>query len=235
MNDRDKRRYDRATRVRTFGNTNAADFSASSKATTLFAGVEAGIKKIDGAKAGQFPAFASKETLLHALTLDLQNISRTARAIGLTENGFSAPYRMPESFTEKEIMTHADKVLLLLEDQSNDSAATKATKAARRTKFIEYELPQDFVANLRADQKAVSDATSANQDKTQDGVQNTAMIGQVLGQLNNNIVELNAIMHNKYARQPEKLRAWQSAGHVERAPQREKKVVPLATDQTKVA
>jgi len=34
---------------------------------------------------------------------------------------------------------------------------------------------------------------------------------------------LDAIMCIKYAPQPEKLRAWQSASHVERAPQREKK------------
>ena len=37
------------------------------------------------------------------------------------------------------------------------------------------------------------------------------------------ITELDAIMDNKYTRQLEKLRAWQSARHVERAPQREKK------------
>ena len=37
------------------------------------------------------------------------------------------------------------------------------------------------------------------------------------------LTTLDAIMHNKYARQPEKLRAWQSASHIERAPQREKK------------
>jgi hypothetical protein len=36
-------------------------------------------------------------------------------------------------------------------------------------------------------------------------------------------------MHNKYTRQPEKLRAWQSASHVERAPQREKKAAPPKT------
>jgi hypothetical protein len=30
-------------------------------------------------------------------------------------------------------------------------------------------------------------------------------------------------MHNKYTRVPDKLRAWKSASHVERAPQREKK------------
>jgi hypothetical protein len=34
---------------------------------------------------------------------------------------------------------------------------------------------------------------------------------------------LNAIMHNKYSRIPEKLRAWRSATHIERAPERPKK------------
>lgn len=33
-------------------------------------------------------------------------------------------------------------------------------------------------------------------------------------------------MYNKYTRQPEKLRAWQCASYVERAPQREKKPAP---------
>ena len=55
------------------------------------------------------------------------------------------------------------------------------------------------------------------------------------------MTELDAMIHNKYTRQPEKLRAWQTASRVERAPQREKKpsvtfvpdaVVPL---QPKVA
>jgi hypothetical protein len=33
-------------------------------------------------------------------------------------------------------------------------------------------------------------------------------------------------MHNKYSRDHAKLRAWESASHVERAPQREKKPEP---------
>jgi hypothetical protein len=78
MNDRDQRRYDRATRVRTFGIENAADFAAGSKATTLFASVDSRLKQFDQAKAGQFPARVSKETLLDALSLDLQNIAHTA-------------------------------------------------------------------------------------------------------------------------------------------------------------
>ena len=34
---------------------------------------------------------------------------------------------------------------------------------------------------------------------------------------------LNAIMHNKYRRNPEKLRGWGRATHLERAPERKKK------------
>jgi len=37
------------------------------------------------------------------------------------------------------------------------------------------------------------------------------------------VTQLDAIMNNKYARNPEKLRAWESASHIERAPKREKK------------
>jgi hypothetical protein len=33
---------------------------------------------------------------------------------------------------------------------------------------------------------------------------------------------LNAVMHNNYSREGDKLRAWESASHIERAPQREK-------------
>ena len=37
---------------------------------------------------------------------------------------------------------------------------------------------------------------------------------------------LDAIVRNKYTRNADKLRAWDSASHIERAPQREKKPVP---------
>ena len=34
------------------------------------------------------------------------------------------------------------------------------------------------------------------------------------------VTQLDAIMNNKYARNPEKLRAWESASHIKRAPKR---------------
>jgi len=40
-------------------------------------------------------------------------------------------------------------------------------------------------------------------------------------------------MHNKYARNPDKLRAWDSASHIDRAPQRAKKPAPASANPPK--
>lgn len=233
MNDRDVRRYERATRVQTFGRTNTADFAAGSKAKAGFTTLDGLIQQLDEAKAGQLPNRVSKETLVDSLLLDLKNIARTARIIEKDEPGFAAPYRIPDNPAEVAITTHADGVLASIEDQPGDSPTTKADKATLRTRFSEYELPTDFVAQLRADRDAITEANKHNQAENQDGVENTALIGQLLGQVNELIAQLDTIMFNKYTRQPEKLRAWQSASHVERAPQREKKTpAPAAAPAT---
>jgi hypothetical protein len=223
MNDRDQRRYDRATRVQTFGIQNANDYVAGGKARTHYANIDSLMIQLDAAKAGQKPSHTSKTTLFDSLHLDLLNISGTGLRIGRTENGFGSPYRLPDNTSDGSLLTHADSVLLRLEDQPADSVAVKTAKAALRARFIEYELPVDFVAHLRADRKAIADADRANQDEDLDGVENTALINVLLGKINDEIGELDTLNQNKYARQPEKLRAWESASHVERAPQREKK------------
>ncbi len=87
MNDRDQRRYDRLPRIQTFGSDNAADFTAGSKALTLFARIGQHIIDLDAAKAGQRPDRVSKETLLDAVRLDLKNIARTSRSIDIHEHG----------------------------------------------------------------------------------------------------------------------------------------------------
>ena len=81
MNDRDIRRYDRATRVVTFGQSNDTDFAPDSLARGHFAAITTKIDDIALAKAGQMPDRVSKETLLDAVMLDLQRIAATARSI----------------------------------------------------------------------------------------------------------------------------------------------------------
>ena len=223
MNDADQRYYDRATAVRIFGQDNAADFAAGSKALTLFASLDDLLKQLDEAKADQSPNRVSKETLIGELMIDLRNISRTSREIEKTQNGFAVPYRIPDNPSESAITTHADSVLRQLDDQPGDSATAKTAKTALRARFVEYETPADFVTHLRTDRGAITEANQHNQSENLDGVGNTKLISELIGKINDVIGGLDTIMFNKYTRVPVKLRAWQSASHTERAPQREKK------------
>lgn len=61
-----------------------------------------------------------------------------------------------------------------------------------------------------------------------DGVKSTALIGKVLGEISVEVDFLDTIMANKYERQPEKRRAWESASRVERAAVRSKKEKPAS-------
>ena len=168
MNDRDQRRYDRLTRVQTFGRENAAEFTTGSKATLRFQNVDRHIGDLDEAKAGQNPARVSKQTLLEALVLDFKNIARTARTIALDEPGFEAPYRVPDPITETSLTTHADRLISLLADNSapvtegGDTPEQKAAKAALRAKFTAYDTPEDFADDLRDDREAVREANQHN-------------------------------------------------------------------------
>ncbi len=54
---------------------------------------------------------------------------------------------------------------------------------------------------------AIVDANKRNQFEVQDGVGNTKLIDELIGQINDVVGGLDAIMFNKYTRQPEKLRA----------------------------
>lgn len=229
MNDRDQKRYDRDLRVQTFGEENAEDFAEGSKALELFEQLDGLIAEIETAKADQSPTRVSKETLIAELNADFTNISRTAKSIALDEPGFSTPYRVPDNAAESACLTHADALLNRLEDQTDDSADVKAAKAALRAKFVAYEMREDFVEDLRADTKAIRDANSENRGENLEGVGNTVLIGHLLDQTAMIAQKLNAIMHNKYATQPEKLRQWRSAYYVERDDHKKKETTTTPT------
>ena len=234
MNDRDIRRENRLIAVQTFGREHAADYPANSKAAALLASLDTLLADLTQAKVGQLRSPVSKETLLDALHLDQRNIARTARAMELAvEPGFaSSPYRLPDNPAYAAVLTHADALLALLEDRPVDTPAQTAAKTALRAKFVAYELPADFVTDLRADIDALRAAFASQRVDNQEGVENTSAIGTLLGQGQTLVTQLDAIMHNKYARQPDVLRAWMSASHVERAPTRAKSPAAPAPDPT---
>ena len=229
MNDREIRRYDMFGRVQTFGTDNTADFAAGGEGQKRFANVAQIIKDLDTEKAKQQGGGATAlEVRFDALRLDLQNITRTASAIAQDEPGFSDNFRPPKTSSQVSLLTTADALLLQFQEQPGDSAAEKAAKTALIARFVAHELPADFVTDLADDRKAIDAAKDATESDDGEGVESTAAIGRLIKAGMKEVNYLDAIVRNKYTRNADKLRAWDSASHIERAPQREKKSAPAA-------
>ena len=212
MSARAIHRFDVDSRVQTFGKDNAADFAAGSKSAGHFATLAQTTTDLDTAKAGQDGGTATaKAVLFDALRLDLQNIARTARAIAETQPGFADKYRLPDNPSQAALLTAADAVVQEL------------AQPGIPAKFLAYEMPADFVQDLKDDLAAIRSADDDMESDDQSGVASTSAVGRLIKAGMAEVTQLNAIIKNKYARSPDKLRAWQSASHIERAPQREKK------------
>ncbi len=221
MDDENIRRYERATRVQTFGRDNAADITPGSRIAVLLADLDPVVDKLTAARVGQLRGPVGKPAVIKALNENFKDIARTARAIALEEPGFPvADYRHPRTSVETPCATHADALLKLLEDQLEDTPAQLAAKAALRAKFIAYEMTADFVDDLRADRAALDLCNDAKQSDNHEGVESTAAIDLLLNQAKANVTRLDAAFLNKYRSNPAKIAAWKAASRVERAPRK---------------
>jgi hypothetical protein len=122
----------------------------------------------------------------------------------------------------------SDNTLARLLPSPGEDEAAKAEKAALAARFIAKELPADFVQQLAADRARIREAQDDQEDEREAGVKGTSAVGRLIREGMIEWKHLNAIMHNKYTRDPDKLRAWKSASHIERPAQREKKPQPPA-------
>jgi hypothetical protein len=227
MNDRSTRRYDVFGRVTTFGNQNTADFAVGSDAKKHFANLAQISQQLDQKKAGQQPGSATpKSVRLDALRLDVQTIARMARAMDQDEPGFADKFRLPKSASDGDLLTAADAMTAQLVIDPGDDAATQAAKTALVARFVAKEFDPNFAQNLADDRTAIDDAGETLEGGREKSVGSTAAIDQLIGDGMKEVNYLDAIMHVKYARNAEKMRAWLSASHIERAPQREKKPAP---------
>ncbi len=70
---------------------------------------------------------------------------------------------------------------------------------------------------------AIRAADTAMDSDDQEGVASTAAVGRLIKAGMEGVTQLDAIMNNKYARNPDELHTWESASHIEHAPKRKKK------------
>src|SRR5205807_7741272 len=91
--------------------------------------------------------------------------------------------------------------------------ASRPRMPRRATRFVAYELPAECITRLRVERNAIADASRFDQSDTRYGGEDSKLIGGI----NDEITESNAIMCHKYTCPPEKLDARQSASNVERS------------------
>ena len=123
----------------------------------------------------------------------------------------------PRALNPRAVLTAADAILVNLIAGQNDDAATKAAKAARIAKFTAKGLPADFATQLQTDRVAIDTGRTTEHDADNDSVENTAAINRLVTDGMKECNYLDAIFHNVYSHNPDKLRAWMSASHLERA------------------
>jgi len=210
MNPREVKRCEMFDRVVAFGQANATDFLDSSKAAELFARMKEVVARIAVASnSPEVDQSTSVAVLLDALRIDLNNIVRTASEIGIDAPGFAERFLLPANLKPSALTTAASQVLVELGGEGVSA------------RFVGYELPETFVSDLADDLDELESIRDLS-DNAEIGRSDQAVsLGSAIQSGLLIVGKLNAIMHNKYTRQPEKLLAWRKASYTERAAQRE--------------
>jgi len=212
MKDREQRRYDMFTRVDAFGRDYLADLKPDSKGAVYRMTVAEVIAKLDENKVLQVhPRTVAVEVQFDGLLLDLKAIAKTARAIEQDAPGFAEPFFIGES-NPASLLATADRFIAALQ------------KRGVAERFIAHEIAPDFAKNLATEVTTIRESQSYLNSGNTTAVAKTKAIGLSVAEGIKAVNYLDAIVTNKYGRNAEVLRAWQAASHVERAPQREKKV-----------
>jgi hypothetical protein len=200
-------------RLREFAVAEAATFPATTVAGRAFAEIGTAITEFETEAAHQAGAggalrggTANKADAREDLEDMLVMMRRTARAMAQTVSGLREKFRVPRNATDVEILATAETFVTDATPLKND--------------FIEYGLPATFLEDLNvlmADLREAMDQQAAGRRQQ---VTSTASLSDILSRAYLALKRVDPIVRNTFRNQPNKLAAWESARHVERAPRR---------------
>lgn len=228
MNSREQARFDAFKGASSFGINNVNDFKPASgttktKVQELFEALgtvadgEAAAKKntvlgnlvrailAQDSGTGDFRSgTTSKSVQRDGLIAVLRGLNKSAAAMATADQTpeIMDNFRMPHGTNDTVIVARA--------------RAFADAAGPLKAKFAALEHPVDFIEALR---QRVVDFENADSDQgtgLQDQVGATASIDDLIDQGLVILKQLDAIMHNKYAPNPEKLAAWLTASNIQR-------------------
>lgn len=217
MDDLERNYYNAFVGVRDFGAENTTDFKAGSAGANNFAAVGAAALEMEQSGAVQSSGANGQTTMQKGVALaelreDLRMIRRTARALAVDDSAVGELFRMSSGGNEQNLLAAARSFL------------TGATPLKDR--FVEYDLPADFIEDLQADITAFEQSVTEKSSASGEKVSATASIGDAVKNGLESLRRLRAIVPNTYRDNPVKLAAWTSAGYVERAAKKKPETPP---------
>ena len=208
MNSHDTRAFEMFVRVEGFGAHQADDFPPASLGGQAFADLNAVVAELQhsaaiqakssgGARLGTATKATARATLRAAMTAH----SRTARAMAIDTPGLENKFRVPR--TGDQAMLNAARAFV------EDAEPLKA-------KFIQHEMPADFIEELKRHIDAFQAAVNEQNSSTEARVKATSSLDSLMERGLTAVHRLDAIVKNKYRNDRATLSAWASASHIER-------------------
>ena len=209
MDHHERRKQYTFMRVRDFGVEHAGDFAPDSMATELFAEMARIVDRIvkhataERSKKGSAQQGTTRRAEARAkLRVALMAIRRTAKTLASFIPGLDEKFRMPASNSDQDLL--------------NAARATAAEVMPFSDLLIARELPADFLDELTALIEELDTAISVQGGNLGRRVAAGAAIDLYVAKGIKTVADLDAIVKNRYAANPDILAQWRSVKHTER-------------------
>ena len=210
MNDRQRRRFERLARAHSYGAARSADLPPTSKggqALTRLGELIREAEQIDAERTTKEretrQATSSKRDARETLREQLYAISDTAHTIGLDHPELKDAFPRPRTNV-------SDQTLL------STARSFAASVMPHKARFVEYDLPADFVERLGASINDFEGSAGRQTTGTGGRVTAGAALEDALSRAEGELERLDTAVRNKYRGDGAALAAWDSARRLER-------------------
>ncbi|HEU4597300.1 MAG TPA: hypothetical protein VFS10_19375 [Pyrinomonadaceae bacterium] len=212
VNDRQRRRFERVSRIRAFMTEHAPDFPETGKAGQAAARLNTVLAELESLntsrvtnKGERQQASIGRREARETLRAHLTTLRDTAETIALDHPELKGVFKWSRASV-------SDQTLLAT------ARAFAATAAPFRPRFAEYDLPPDFFVKLTASIEEFDRHIARQTATVGSGVAATASIEDALKRAEAEAERLDTSVRNKYRDDTARMAFWESASRLERAP-----------------
>jgi len=216
MKSSEMSKLDMFTRIRDFGATHVSAFPGASLGGRLFAEINTVIETLTAQAVAQSSGLHAaqqstdgKSAARKALEDQLEIIARTARTMALDLPGVDNKFRLPRSKAAQALLIAAQTF--------------RADAEPLRAKFIEQEMPEDFLETLDTLIANFEQVVIAGHQSAAAHIAASAAIAAAIERGMTAARKLDSIVRNKFKDDQGTLAAWKSARHIEKVPHKPSK------------